>query len=459
MTNFLKKQKLEFIILGVALITRLFFYILFLIKFGEAGFVYGDGEEYLRLTENLLNYGVFSRMMEFPFLPDAFRAPAYTLFIAGPYFIFRNLWSVIFIQNIIGAFSALLVFALGKKLFNKTTGTIAALIFALEPNLAFWSNYLFSETLFVFFLLLATLFFVKFIDKKNIFHIFLSGFLLGLTAMARFIGQYLPFIFVLFLIIFFFSRIPIKKLASGILIFITIFLVTIAPWSIRNKIQFDTFKLSWKTIIFCGTNKDVYLDFAKKKMPPIDYAEFEDNVLVHSEKIVPTIPFYKNPKESSMVCQGLIKIFKHDPVGYTYLYLRSLVPFFLGSGYTTIVNTFIPETDLKVRDYVDNKQTTSFTYFLGGHVGIQAIAFYGGLFLWITFTILMLAGFVFGLRDKKKMFSVLFFAVLIIYFATTSGFGGFSRFRIPVNPFIFILVAYGALEGYRYIVRIKSRIK
>ena len=85
---------------------------------------------------------------------QASRAPGYPVFLAacyrplGPSFLVARL-----VQAALGAASCVLVYLLGRRIFNRGTGLIAAAIAAVYPFFVFYTGLVLAETLFIFALL------------------------------------------------------------------------------------------------------------------------------------------------------------------------------------------------------------------------------------------------------------------------------------------------------------------
>jgi hypothetical protein len=83
------------------------------------------------------------------------------------------------LQILFGAGIIWLTYSLGKTIFNRQTGIVAALIVSITPVFFLYSNYLLVDTTSTFFVLLAMHFFLK---QKY----FLSGIIAGIAFLTRF---------------------------------------------------------------------------------------------------------------------------------------------------------------------------------------------------------------------------------------------------------------------------------
>ncbi len=96
----------------------------------------------------------------------AFRPPGYPYFIAFLYSIFGdNPLSVKLVQALLGVFTCLIIFLLGRRFANERTGLWAAGFFAVYPQFIRYSGSLYVETLFIVLFFLAVLILFVFTEK------------------------------------------------------------------------------------------------------------------------------------------------------------------------------------------------------------------------------------------------------------------------------------------------------
>jgi Tfp pilus assembly protein PilF/4-amino-4-deoxy-L-arabinose transferase-like glycosyltransferase len=115
-----------------------------------------------------------------------FRAPLYPYFLAMTYRIFgHNYFTPRLIQFLIGSLSCVLIFFLGRKLFNRKTGMIAGFLACLYGVFIYFEGVLLIPVLLVFLDLLLILSLLWAAKKPSYGRWALSGGLLGLSAVAR----------------------------------------------------------------------------------------------------------------------------------------------------------------------------------------------------------------------------------------------------------------------------------
>ena len=167
MRNFFGKERniliAVFILALVLRISFLFFYGNH--KFLQNQLYTSDAYSYDTIAANLLEGkgfvydGLYAR-----------RGPAYPLFLAVVYVVSgRSYVAVRFVQAIIGALTSIIIYLLGKRLFNKKTGLTASLISVLYYPFILQPAYLLTEVLFTFLLVLSMTFFSYYhINRKHL---------------------------------------------------------------------------------------------------------------------------------------------------------------------------------------------------------------------------------------------------------------------------------------------------
>ena len=166
--------------------------------------------------------------------------PLYAYFIGLIYSVFgHNILLVILIQAFVGSLSSLLVFYIGKRLFNQAVGIMAALLWSFHPIIIFYEGVIMKEGLAVFLMLFAlyTIFLAR--DTRYRRYWLLGGVFTGLSALTR--GNILfviPFIFLWMI-----AECK-KDLFKTAAIFLLGLVIIFIPVATRNKIVVGEFALS-----------------------------------------------------------------------------------------------------------------------------------------------------------------------------------------------------------------------
>ena len=206
-------------------------------------------------------------------------ASLYPELIALVYRLGGNDLAVVLVQCFLHAGTCLLVFLLGRRLYNARTGLLAGLFCALHPMLLRYVPDLHMETLLTFVSVLTVWSAVRFHYQPTL----ANGVLLGAVGMGAVLtkGVILPFL-VLFGIIsalFALHRGSAKGVAAVVAMFLTMALV-VAPWTYRNyQVTGGRF------VLITPGASDSFLrgyiftrwEFATLQKPPYTDAENESN--------------------------------------------------------------------------------------------------------------------------------------------------------------------------------------
>ena len=203
-----------------------------------------DDKEFAILADNLIRFKVFTLSCEPPLYPDSYGTPGYPLFLALFKLGSDNFVFVPLIQMILNAFTAILIFKIGKSFLGNAPAFAASLIFALEPTSIRGALGIGSECLFVFLLTLS--FYVLFyLEREDRGFKFLAGLLLGFAVLTRPVGMFLP---ILFILGFYFLKgmklSQYRSISLAVALFLLGYIVVLSPWMIRNKLTFGVWGLS-----------------------------------------------------------------------------------------------------------------------------------------------------------------------------------------------------------------------
>ena len=204
-----------------------------------------DSSDYMRTAKMLAEHGVFARGInqQGEFQYDYYRTPGYPLFLAVLNGILRVPWNgIIFIQLLLTAGTAYLTYRTALLLDAKIA-PLSGLIVLLDPPVTIFSLIIATETLFLFFMALFMLVFVKYMKSYAFKLVLLSALILVLAAYVRPIAYYLAPAMVLFFL-YLLVRTRAKRVVVHIVLFIGVFAVLVGPWQVRNKRLFGSNKFS-----------------------------------------------------------------------------------------------------------------------------------------------------------------------------------------------------------------------
>lgn len=191
-------------------------------------FVTKDSVEYVEPALALVDGG--------PFVLAQRRTPVYPLFMAGSVALFgRDLLAITFAQHLLGIGTAMLTFAIGRMTFGRTVGLVGGLLAALSSPLLIYEHYLITESVFTFFLIVAICLFVAGLRTRLLRYFALGGFVLGLAALTRPVGQAI-------LVVLPFAFLPVlggwRPTLRACALTVGCFALLIVPWTIRNQLVF-----------------------------------------------------------------------------------------------------------------------------------------------------------------------------------------------------------------------------
>jgi len=238
----LSKKKEKIILLSV-LLAGLLIRLIYLYFFKDTAFF----NPYLMDKHDQKTFILWAeKILEHPFYVDGkvfYMAPFYPYFLTFLYLITGgSITGILILHAIIDTGTCFLLYLIGKKLFNKKVGLIAAFFACFYKTYIVYSISILSDSIILFLYLLFFYLLIRSFDKLNLKWWIITGIILGFSALAKpTIAIYLPFL----LFGFFYWRekkfLPLNIshskqvfLTFSLLIFVSGF--TILPVAIRNFI-------------------------------------------------------------------------------------------------------------------------------------------------------------------------------------------------------------------------------
>lgn len=397
-----------------------------------------DSPDFVRLADSILYTGIFKLA---PNQPEVFRTPGYPLFMTIIKCVFGNYRVVPLFQILLVALSAILIFRIGKKIATPLVGTVAAVLYVLSPSTIFHSFILLTDSLFTS-LIVITIYLLFFRENKlNIYAIGATGFLLGFATLVRPIGLYISILFLVFFIFYqnYYHADEKRKVFIGSACFLILFIGTLLPWSIRNKIIFGRFAISTINVFnLAYYNVPDFLS-AKFGSDSVEFKNFRSTVDSIPSPVARS--FQEYPRLKSMVMQEI----KNDPFGYLKFHILGTSKFFLSSNLRYVVLSiqypiFQEKFGLNLNSpdllsLIAHNKINEFVKALKSQPLISLDR------LWMIFVsascfISMI------LFTKRKLIYGLLFSVIILCVALLTGPVSIPRYRLPVDPFIFLLISY-----------------
>lgn len=167
--------------------------------------------------------------------------PGYPLFIAAVYwFTGRHYFNVRVAQSLVNSLMVLIIFFIAKRVFNRRTAYLSAIISMLYPFFIYNCGELLRETLYSFILALSVLSLLRVIDNFSSKRIAISGICLGFTFMVKPVLAFFPLLVFLWLL-FYRDRLKLKKTIWLMVVYCFTILLVMLPWVVRNGMVFHKF--------------------------------------------------------------------------------------------------------------------------------------------------------------------------------------------------------------------------
>ncbi len=201
-----------------------------------------DARQYVLYGYNLAHHGTFSR--EFPASapsPDSFCSPGYPLVIALSFLLGgeKGFYAiVIYSQVVLSALLVPLTFFLGLRFLPPWDALAAALLVALSPHLTSMAGYVLTETLFAFLLLSSILLYCIALKRHRHTPFILAGLLFGSAYLTNETVLFIPLLLAAITALSLgLHKAQSKKnhLARMLVVFLIIFLLFPAVWTLRNS--------------------------------------------------------------------------------------------------------------------------------------------------------------------------------------------------------------------------------
>ncbi|HHO54066.1 MAG TPA: hypothetical protein ENK18_25150 [Deltaproteobacteria bacterium] len=192
-------------------------------------------------------------------------APGYPFLLAWTKQIFGTMQSVKVMQVILSMISVVMLYAIGHLVSGRRTARISALLLALNPTIAWFTNTLWIETIYIFFLLAAGLGILIAQRTSRWMPALWSGVMLGFAVLFRGIATYLPPLYLL-AVCWPEQGNPLdlndwvssgRKRWRSLAAFGVGLVLTVSPWSIYGSQTYGGFMVSDATVghvLFLGNN-------------------------------------------------------------------------------------------------------------------------------------------------------------------------------------------------------------
>jgi len=436
------RKKIIIIFLS-AVFLRLFFGVLWYVNDRPLYNASGDGPSYIQTAKNFTEKGIWSSDPSSNPKPDNFRTPIYPLFLS--FFLKLNIPFdyIAMIQGLLMAVSAALIYFLGRRLFNESVAFWAGFIFAVHPYLAssFVSSAILTEVFAVFLLIISFFGLAVYIKEEEKKFLIIGSVFLALAALTK--PQFLIFSFFILVAIFLSGDKFLLKIKKIILCFL-IYFILISPWLYYNffvlKVPQFSSVPSVSAYIIAGYFQESlkgghglqFNDFTFEQAKKITNSDYDAQLFEphNAEKLAKLGTAFIKTKLFSFAYYHIThipRIFYHDTTVET-----------LAGDLNNPQNLKPGEIDINVIKNIWKGDFSAAKTDLSRH----PLWFLSLLLKATTLLLAVLAIMNFFLVRKftGQISKVsLFFLLFIVSFGVMASPVGQQRYRVPIEPFIFIL--------------------
>ena len=408
-----------------------------------------DSMAYKATALNIVEHGDFSDPDQT--IPNNFRAPFYPLWLALIYLIFGSFKFAVPIGILFFSLSAPLTYLIAKELFNEKVALLSGLLIAFEPWAAFLTGTIMSEQLFLPIFLLSAYFLIRYLKYDLRYHFYFSALFFGAAILTR---PYILYFWPILAIIIFFKNQKFWQSLKITALATLIFLFTIAPWAIRNKIVLNTWQFSsvpgFSLYVVNFNTLQVYLGNFKSL----------DDGYARAYKITEGFSIV-SAQGSAILMKEAMSGIKNNLFDYAKISIISLPNFFISNSYSSL-GYYLGLKEFKIQSQVFGFiKARHFSQARDKILNIswsERILLISGFF-WPIISALFLTGAVVSLlkfRQANLVGIIYIFATIFYFDAITHLMPELARFRIMAQPFIFIFASLSLVylfEKIKFIMR------
>jgi len=338
LNNFLELTKKETLVLILLFLFSFLVRIPVIIIVGDAAIE----NEWNWLLYNLINHKVLS-LGEYAtaghgtitfdgfLLPNLWMPPLYAYYLYV--FSFFNLENqnfvllILFSQILLASVSVCIFYKINKLFFSQKISFYSSLLISIFPIYLYACSQISSVSLTIFLAMFFYYYFFKIAGNSKFIYIFLFSVTAGLLILVR--REFIAIIVLSSLYLFFYYKIPFKK----IFLIILISLITTSPYLVRNYLIFE------RIIIHSGFGYNLWQGnnpYSNVEGFGVINKNFQDQI----DKI-PRDKFYKI-NEDKLFFNEAVKHIKNDPKKYLILYFKKTISYFFIDINSTKTNYYNP---------------------------------------------------------------------------------------------------------------------
>jgi 4-amino-4-deoxy-L-arabinose transferase-like glycosyltransferase len=369
-----------FSIFTIALLIRVAFILTL-----QDGFYFPDSVEYSRAAVNLLMYGELGEAYH--------RPPGYPVFLAGIYLFFgESIFAVRMVESVMGALLAVVIALLARRIGGEVVGALAGILWSIYPLGVFIAGLVYPTNLLTMLLACGLLCFLP--DSQQELspkRLFLAGVVWGLAALTT--AVVLATVGAIGLWVLYWGRVNRLLLLS---VFFLGSALTVVPWMIRDFYVYDRLVIIDPRVV-----QDLpRMDKTKKNVPEKKIEAILHHPRVFAERYASEfIRFWKPYPERLVMDWPTVREKAHEADG------------------RIVKETIFAKNNLVM---AVNILSTGPLFFLAV-VGTAAM----------------------GFQQKRRSNLSVLWAIILSFAVVYSIYYAKTRYRIPVEPYIAILSAYG----------------
>ena len=439
--RFFKKYHVEILLFGAAFSVRILFLIAIMYRI-PVPFIGSDSQSYIDTAKGFLATGHF---INADGAPNSYEMPAYPLFLAFFIRFFADLKIVSVVQGVLAGISTVLLYRI-SLFITKPIALTGALLFAFDPAGIFYSNFIVTEPLFIFFIL-AFLFFLITRRDALLSGACVPGVLLGIATMIRPVGEILlPAVLVFYLVGKSFS---LRRAGVFLSIFVIGWLAVVGALMIRNKILFGGAELS------AVASWQLYHSHAPHFYAYKNGIAERDAERLFQERLEIVDPYKEEVRRGNVgslrhapyMWQVGLDYIRQYPFQFGFFHIAKTAPFFISDGLRQIARDIklhaVPSANLGSLALRGNAKGL-FNALIKDPTTLMLFSV--GFLFWLGINIMMVIGSVALLRSPNSALRALTLFLLLAILLTALVAGGavaHPRYRYSVSPFMFILAAVG----------------
>jgi hypothetical protein len=173
----------------------------------------------------------------------------------------------------------------------------------------------------------------------------------------------------------------------------------------------------------------------------------------------PTADISNHLQHAEIRKRQFLAYLRQYPLVFLKIHALSLIPFFFGDGYITSFSAVSPTlsgSDRPATDWLGS--SNELVKFIRVNHGLVAGVFWFGKLIRIAVMFLVFLGvWHWWKRSPQKRIHLIFLLLVIYYFALATGVVSYSRFRLPVDPYLYFLAGLGGQYLYERAKNLKEK--